>query len=86
MFDTWTLTVFCVMNSASAIRRLVRPSATRASTARSRLVSSGNGASAAAAMPGSAICARRTCTQARSDVNGASSSPISGAARPRELV
>src|SRR5512144_498736 len=39
MWDTWTLTVFSLMNSLRAISRLVRPSARTARTRRSRSVS-----------------------------------------------
>ena len=48
MFETWTPAVLSLMNSSAAIWRLVRPSATSASTSRSRGVRP-NGSPAAAA-------------------------------------
>ena len=44
MFDTWTPAVLSLMNSSSAIWRLVRPSASSARTSRSRRVSGDGGA------------------------------------------
>ena len=52
MLETWTLAVLGLMNSSSAICRLLRPAATRLSTSRSRSVS-----------PKDALVARRRGTE-----------------------
>ena len=60
MFETWTPAVFSLMNSSSAIWRLVRPSATRPSTSRSRRDSpKGSGVPAAAGATASSMRPRR---------------------------
>src|SRR5204862_5540853 len=58
MFETWTPAVLSLMNSVSAMRRFVYPSATRARTSRSRPVSpngSAGSATAASAVSAAAV-------------------------------
>ncbi len=62
--DTWTLAVFSAMNSAAPIWRLVAPSASRASTCRSRGVSPNGSSAAPVAVPGGAR--RPPCTPSSS--------------------
>ena len=64
MFETWTPAVFSLMNSSSAIWRLVRPRATKPRTSRSRAVSrsaatAGSSSRPASGRPHRARSARR---------------------------
>jgi hypothetical protein len=95
MLDTWTLAVLALMNSSSAIWRLLRPSATRPSTSRSRGVrpssSPGDGASGSLVSAGrSPIRARRASDSSSASSGRAPSAPVAahavlmrGAAWPR---